>query len=106
MREAVAKLWTGIEALFPSVDSELRYRLAVLIASLLEPRGPSRKGRYDAIKRLYDRRSKAVHGTKMTDDHLRTTMEQSYLVLRDLIVRVLDKGQMFTDSELEDLVLT
>lgn len=51
-RAAVARLWAGIEALF-GISSELVYRISLLSASLLEPRGERRKARFDAVKKLY-----------------------------------------------------
>ena len=60
-RSAVARLWSGIEAIY-GISSELVYRISLLTASLLEPRSANRKMRFEAVKRLYNLRSKIVHG--------------------------------------------
>ena len=64
-RMMAATLWSGIEALF-EIQSELGFRLAIIIASILEPRGKSRIEAYKMIKKLYGIRSKAVHGSPLT----------------------------------------
>jgi hypothetical protein len=64
-RMMAATLWSGIEALF-EIQSELRFRLAAVIASILEERGNPRKDLYRRIKKLYDTRSKAVHGSPLS----------------------------------------
>ena len=60
-RLAVGRLWSGIEAIF-GISSELVYRISILCASLLEERGEHRKARFQAVKKLYGLRSKAVNG--------------------------------------------
>lgn len=84
LRMVAAALWSGVEALF-GVESELRFRLAASVAAILEPRGESRKELYLRVKQLYDVRSKAVHGIRITDriltDHI--------LEVRNLLARLL-----------------
>jgi hypothetical protein len=52
-RMMAASIWSGIEALI-GVDSELRFRLALSVASMLEPRGDTRYQLYCRIKKMYD----------------------------------------------------
>ena len=68
-RVAIGRIWAGIEALF-GISSELVYRISSLCASLLEQRGARRKSRFQAVKRLYGMRSKAVHGERLNHDQL------------------------------------
>jgi hypothetical protein len=99
-RSAVARLWSGIEAIF-DISSELVFRIALLAASLLEPRGEARKARFQEVKKLYGLRSKAVHGSALTDDLLQSAMSDSYHLLRDLILLAIERGQMFTTTDFD-----
>jgi hypothetical protein len=63
-RAAIARLWSGIEAIL-DIDNELSFRIAIVSASLLEPRGQGRLDRFQKVRRLYDLRSKAVHGGRL-----------------------------------------
>lgn len=84
-RSAVSRIWGGIEALY-GVNSELVFRLSLYSASLLEERGMCRKERFDQIKKLYSMRSKVVHGEKVSDEDLQTTLHKSFFLLRELIM--------------------
>ena len=46
-RTAIGRLWSGIESIF-GITSELVYRISLLSASLLEPRGAGRLARFFA----------------------------------------------------------
>src|SRR5262249_10942784 len=76
-RLALGRIWSGIETVF-GITSELVYRISILAASLLEERGESRKARFQAVKRLYGLRSKAVHGEPLAQEHLLSAMSDSY----------------------------
>lgn len=100
-RLAVARIWTGIEALF-GISSELVYRISSLCASLLEERGPRRKARFQAVKRLYGQRSKAVHGEALNQDQLVSAMNDSYTLLRELLVLTIERGRVLTAEDFDD----
>ncbi|HEX8672239.1 MAG TPA: hypothetical protein VF710_10130 [Longimicrobium sp.] len=99
-RMMTAHLWAGIEALF-NIQAELRFRLAAVIASLLEPRGEARRDLYRRVQRLYDVRSKAVHGAKLSADAL----EEHILEVRSLLSRLLclsiERAALFSTDDLE-----
>jgi hypothetical protein len=63
----MAALWSGIEALL-GFEQELRFRISFAVASLLESEHSKRQERFSAVKRLYDLRSKSVHGAT-SDPH-------------------------------------
>lgn len=102
-RAAVARLWSGIEALF-GLKSELVFRLSLLVAAVLDERGDAREKRYKWTRKLYDQRSKAVHGSEMSADALRDAMNGSYTLLRALMLKVIERGAMFTDAEVDRLL--
>ena len=76
-RAAIARLWSGIEALF-GISSELVYRISLLSASLLHPRGINRVNEFNEVKKLYKLRSKAVHGSYLSDKELSKTIGMSH----------------------------
>ncbi len=99
-RAAIARLWAGIEAIF-GIKAELVFRLSLLAASLLEDRGAEREKRYRAVKRLYDQRSKAVHGSELLPEALSDTMNESYALLRSLLLMIIDRGSALTEGDLD-----
>jgi Apea-like HEPN len=102
-RSAVARLWGGIEAIF-GISSELVYRISLLTASLLEPRGEARKARFAAVKRLYGLRSKVVHGEDLTQEKINSAMNDSYHLLRDLLLLTIAKGHVLRENDFDEAV--
>ena len=102
-RMAVARLWTGIEAIF-GMKSELVYRISVLASSLLVERGDARLEKFRSIKRLYNIRSKAVHGDKISDEILINATIESYKLLRDLLFYIVKKGKCLTEDEMDSVI--
>lgn len=103
-RAAIARLWSGIEAIF-GIKSELVYRLATSAASILCSRGDSRIAKFKHIKRLYSTRSKAVHGAAISEGELLDALDESYQLLRELVLTIVERGQPFTKSDIEKSVL-
>ncbi len=102
-RAGLARVWSGIESLF-GISAELVYRLSVIGASLLTPRGRARKARYDAIKKLYGVRSKAVHGESLPDELLAHAMNESYQLLRELLLLSVAKGRALSMEDFDEAV--
>ena len=100
-RLAVGRIWSGIEAVF-GITSELVYRISILAASLLEERGDPRKARFQAVKRLYGLRSKAVHGERLAQEHLLSAMNESHRLLRELLLLTIEKGHVLGPDDFED----
>jgi Apea-like HEPN len=100
-RLAVGRLWSGIEAVF-GVTSELVYRISILCASLLEERGRPRKARFEAVKKLYGLRSKAVHGEPLSENQLVSAMNDSNRLLRQLLLLTIEKGHVLGGEDFDD----
>ncbi len=103
-RLAIAQLWSGIESIF-SISSELVYRISLLIASLLEPRGVARQNRYNQVRKLYGVRSKAVHGEEVSDEKLAKAMFDSFDILSKLLLLNIEKGRPFNQEDFEEAIL-
>lgn len=100
-RLAIGRIWSGIEAIF-GITSELVYRISGLSASLLEPRGQPRKARFQAVKKLYGIRSKAVHGEALPQEQLVSAMNDSYRLLRELLLITIEKGHVLGADDFDD----
>lgn len=84
-RAQLALLWSGIEGLF-RVDYELSFRLSLYAAKFLHPKSHTRQRTlFDATKRLYSVRSKAVHGGKLKAPQ--DAVRDSLHLLRKLVVK-------------------
>lgn len=63
--QSLLHIWCGLEALFPSVSTEVTFRIALYIAQLTGI-GAERLSRYEAVRAAYGIRSKVAHGSKAT----------------------------------------
>lgn len=83
-RIKMAILWAGIEGLF-GASSEIRFRISLYISRFLHPLDiEARKITFNAVKKLYNYRSSAVHGSKVKKD-LPEAVEESAELLKNLI---------------------
>ncbi len=99
-RMMVASLWSGIEALM-GIQAELRFRLALSVACVLEPRGAQRIERYRQVKKLYDSRSRAVHGAEMSEAELITHIIETRKVLSGILSRMIEGGKALSEEDIE-----
>ena len=102
-RAAISRIWGGIEAIF-GISSELVFRISLLASALLAPRGDPRKKKFAEVKKLYGMRSKAVHGESLSSDLLADAMNDSYKLLRDILILIVEKGSPFSDRDLDEAV--
>ena len=100
LRMMAAMLWSGLEALL-DVSQEIRFRISALLAVLTTPRGPSRYLAYKDCLKLYDARSKAVHGASMSKSELVQHVLAVRALLRRSLTATLEHGRVFTRDELE-----
>lgn len=100
-RVAIGRIWSGIEAVF-GITSELVYRISGLCTSLLEERGEPRKVRFHAVKKLYGLRSKAVHGEPLPQEQLVWSMNESYRLLRELLLLTIERGHVLGTADFDD----
>lgn len=101
-RMKAAQLWVGIESIF-EVQYEISYRLPLLAALMLQPRGEGCKDLRDHVKKLYGQRSKAIHGQEFKDakPHVRDVRE----LLARLLTKIVEEGHLPTKQDFDDLVL-
>ena len=102
-RAAIARIWSGIESIF-GITSELVFRISLLSASLLEERGEARKIRFEAVKKLYSLRSKAIHGESLPEEKILSAMNDSFHILRELLLLTIEKGHVLTTKDFDNSV--
>jgi len=98
-RIKMAVLWAGIEGMF-CASSEIRFRISLYIARFLNKEDPgARQVTFDAVKKLYNSRSSAVHGSKTKGD-LNVAVEDSAEILHKLIRQCIVNESMPVENEL------
>lgn len=90
--------WGALEALFIDAKAELRFRVSALLAAYMEPRGKTRSALQKKAAKLYDKRSAAAHGSSK---HELTDLVESFYLLRDVLIRMIEAGRVPTTAELE-----
>jgi hypothetical protein len=60
--QSILQIWTAIESLLPSVNSEVSFRIALYLTTLCE-KSPNRVAFHKHVKSAYTIRSKVAHGT-------------------------------------------
>jgi hypothetical protein len=104
-RIAISRLWAGIECLF-GVSSELVFRLSLMCACVLFPRGAERRECFHRVKKLYGIRSKAVHGDSISSERLADGLNSSFCLLRDLLFAFVAHGKEYSESDFEAAIFT
>jgi len=96
-------MWGGLEQIFAPTPGELRYRVAALMASYLEAHGTTRLSLYREILKLYNERCVAAHTAQEVEiGHL----VQTYVIMRNVLVKMIDINQVPTQADLETLLLS
>lgn len=98
-RVQLAILWAGIEGMF-GADSEIRFRISLYVARFLHPHEvEQRRHMFDAVKKLYNSRSAAVHGSRIKGDSS-TAVSESEAILRQLIRSCAERNSLPDEDEL------
>lgn len=104
VRMAISKAWAGIEGIL-GISSELRFRIALYVATIVAEPGAERVDTFRATAKLYDRRSKVVHGSTLTADELRRCVVESLSLLGRLIGDAIAFGSVRSSNAIEDSLL-
>ena len=98
-RPRLALIWSGIEGLF-NIKSEVVFRLSLYISRFLSPENRDEmKTIFSQVKRLYEQRSLAVHGSKHEKDLDKAAGESAQL-LQTLIKKCAVSGNLPKVEEL------
>lgn len=98
-RIKMAVLWAGIEGMF-GASSEIRFRISLYISRFLYSNdADTRKVTFEAVKKLYNSRSSAVHGSKIKGD-LTRTVDESAVLLKELLQQSIENRAIPNEEEL------
>lgn len=103
-RMMAAQLWAGVEALF-DVQHEISFRLPLLAALFLKARGPECRELRKRVKTLYDQRSRAIHGGKISEEKLKLHVDQVRTLLSQLLAKILLDRHVPTKDDFDDLTV-
>lgn len=95
---ALLLAWGALEELFAPQRSDLSFRVSAHIAAYLEPVGPKRLELFKTVANLYKARSKAAHTAQ---DAKSADLVQSFVILRNALIRMIDEGAVPTQASLE-----
>lgn len=98
---ALVSLWGALERLFSPSHYELCFRVSAIIASYLEIPGEERLSLYRRVKKLYDARSKAAHGSPIEDNK---SLLETYALLKRALVKMIEENHVPSHEELEALL--
>jgi len=101
LRMVLASLWAGIEAL-TEAQTELRYRISSYIASFLEPAGTKRLEMFHKLQELYNLRSQAVHGQKITDQKIVAGIKETKLILSQVLCKIIEINKIPNKKDFEE----
>ncbi len=94
--QSLLHIWTALEALFPSVQSEVTFRLALYYAQLCG--GPDRRDTFRQIKDAYRKRSLVAHGT--TSGLTVTDWLEAWDLLMGALRAVIARAALPTEADL------
>ena len=103
IKSAIAILWAAIESIV-DVSIEISFRLSLSISSLLCERGDNRIKKFKEINKLYGLRSKVVHGSNLKDSEIEKALDESFQLLSELIVYMIEKNKMVKNDDVQTAI--
>lgn len=98
-RIKLAMIWAGIEGIF-GASSEIRFKISLYMARFLfSDDEVERQNVFEMVKRLYNVRSKAVHGGRLKGD-LPLAAKESANLLNKLLIKCIETGSLPREADL------
>ncbi|CAL9274056.1 hypothetical protein SUDANB5_02524 [Streptomyces sp. SudanB5_2050] len=97
--QSLLHVWTGLESIFPKVQSEVSFRLALYLAQLQSPLGDRREF-FQRAKKSYGDRSKVAHGGELKSREGVDPWMEAWSILTQTLRAMLDRQQIPTEEEL------
>ena len=91
-RAQLAILWAGIEGLFDT-ESEITFRLSLYISNFLLSDKNEKEEKFIQIKKLYNYRSAAVHGSRIKENQKNVVNDSAFL-LREIVIKCIDDNTL------------
>ncbi|MFF3352994.1 hypothetical protein ACFYWN_10150 [Streptomyces sp. NPDC002917] len=97
--QSLLHVWTGLESIFPKVQSEVSFRLALYLAQLQSPLG-DRQEFFQRAKRSYGDRSKVAHGGVIKARGGVDPWMEAWSILTHTVCAILERRSVPTEEEL------
>ncbi|MET8574433.1 hypothetical protein [Streptomyces sp. NPDC005012] len=97
--QSLLHIWTGLEALFPKVQSEVSFRLALYLAQMQAPLG-DRQEFFQRAKRSYGDRSKVAHGGIIKAKNNQDPWIEAWTILTHTVRAILHRRSIPKEEEL------
>ncbi|MFW3473476.1 hypothetical protein ACN24M_19620 [Streptomyces microflavus] len=97
--QSLLHVWTGLESIFPKVQSEVSFRLALYLAQLQAPLG-DRQEFFQRAKRSYGDRSKVAHGGVIKAKSGVDPWMEAWNILTHTVCAMLERRNIPTEEEL------
>lgn len=97
LSQSVLHLWSGLEALFPSVSTELSFKIALYLTQLIAS-GSERMEVYESVRASYNLRSAITHGAR--PDVSIEEWQKTWRLLLDAVNAIMRRGKMPQEKEL------
>ncbi|WP_018142068.1 HEPN domain-containing protein [Thioalkalivibrio sp. ALJ7] len=95
--QSLLHLWCALEALFPEVNSEVSFRLALHLAQLIGP-PDEREAVFQRARKEYKIRSKVAHGSRR--GIVQGDWERAWQLLLDAGNAIVDRGDLPAEDDL------
>ncbi|MCP3014820.1 HEPN domain-containing protein [Nocardiopsis dassonvillei] len=102
--QSLLHIWTGLEALFPRVQSEVSFRIALYLAQL-QYGDYSKMEVFEKARRSYGDRSKISHGGNIKERDDRDPWHIAWTLLMDSIKSIMQRGKVPSEEELIEELL-
>ncbi|MFJ4406788.1 hypothetical protein [Streptomyces sp. NPDC088910] len=103
--QSLLHVWTGLESMFPKVQSEVSFRLALYLAQLQAPLGDRREF-FRRAKRSYGDRSKVAHGGELKPKNESDPWFEAWSILTHSVRAILERGAVPAEEDLIEELLT
>ena len=100
--QSLLHIWSGIESLFPTITSEVTYRLSINLAQLCSP-SANRVETLRRIKSAYGTRSKVAHGA--TKEISIDQWQDAWQILMLALDSIVKRGALPSESDLMNELL-
>lgn len=97
LEQSVLHIWSAIEAMFPAVNTEVAFKIALYVAQLTES-GPARLEAYERVRTSYKLRSSITHGSRR--EVSLDQWQQTWGVLIDAYNAIIRRGSLPTEQDL------
>ncbi len=101
--QSLLHLWSAIEALFPSVSTELSFRIALYLAQLIDP-PTGRQSCFERVRDAYSLRSKVTHGSRQNISL--AEWQNTWSLLMDAVKAIIRRQSLPSEQELVSELLS